>query len=142
MRGAVVTQIHSLTHSLTHSISLSSNLHFDFFRFDTLRGIRGEIQCQIKIQFFGDINPFKESSAGVQYFSMSCVPPGLQIQAFLGFLEVLHTEDDPEYHWTDNFRTPRTSNEARTRCMFRLSGQIRRQLGRKVRNEKLHHDTT
>jgi hypothetical protein len=39
--------------------------------------------------------------------------------------------DDPEYHWTDSFRTPRTSNEARTRVMYRLAGHLRRAIGRK-----------
>jgi len=101
-------------------------------RFDTLRGVRGELQVQVKLQFFGDINPFKDSSAGVQFFSMSRIPQFQNVSAILGFVEVLDNEDDPEYHWTDNFRTPRTSNEERMRCMFRLSGQIRRKLGRRV----------
>ncbi|KAJ1510770.1 hypothetical protein HMI56_006183 [Coelomomyces lativittatus] len=34
--------------------------------YDTLRGIRGEVHVQVKLQFFGDFNPFKQSSAGVQ----------------------------------------------------------------------------
>jgi Ca2+-dependent lipid-binding protein len=37
--------------------------------YDTLRGIRGEIHVQIRLQFFGDINPFKESSTGMQVCS-------------------------------------------------------------------------
>src|SRR4051812_10723920 len=32
--------------------------------YDTLRGICGELNAQVKLQFFGDVNPFKESSAG------------------------------------------------------------------------------
>lgn len=39
---------------------------------------------------------------------------------------------DPEYHWTDTFRTPRTSNESRTRTMFQLSGGLRRLIGKRV----------
>jgi hypothetical protein len=32
--------------------------------YDTLRGIRGEINVQVKLAYFGDNNPFKDSSAG------------------------------------------------------------------------------
>lgn len=100
--------------------------------YDTLLGVRGELNAQIKLQFFGDINPFKDSSAGVQFVSSSAVPATHHIVSVLGFVSAIDNEDDPEYHWTDNFRTPRKSNEARTRVMFKLSGQIRRQVGKKV----------
>ncbi|KAJ3415693.1 hypothetical protein HDV05_004371 [Chytridiales sp. JEL 0842] len=100
--------------------------------FDTLRGVRGEMNLQVKLQFFGDGNRFSDSSAGVQFFSMPCIPPTYHVSAVLGFVSTLDSEDDPEYHWADNFRTPRTSNDARTRIMFRLSGRLRRQLGKKV----------
>nr|KAJ3418010.1 hypothetical protein HK105_000483 [Polyrhizophydium stewartii] len=100
--------------------------------YDTLLGVRGEVNAQVKLQLFGDINPFKDSSAGVQFFTVSEPPPNYQIVAVRGFVNALDHEDDPEYHWSDNFRTPRKSNEARTRVMFRLSGHIRRQLGKKV----------
>lgn len=100
--------------------------------YDTLLGVRGELNAQIKLQFFGDINPFKDSSAGVQFISSSAVPTTHQIVSVLGFVSAIDNEDDPEYHWADNFRTPRKSNEARTRVMFKLSGQIRRQVGKKV----------
>ena len=95
-------------------------------------GVRGELNAQIKLQFFGDINPFKDSSAGVQFFSSNSIPVTHQIISVLGFVSSIDNEDDPEYHWADNFRTPRKSNEARTRVMFKLSGQIRRQVGKKV----------
>ncbi|KAJ1332736.1 hypothetical protein BSLG_008365 [Batrachochytrium salamandrivorans] len=100
--------------------------------YDTLLGVRGELNAQVKLQLFGDINPFKDSSAGVQFFTVPTPPPNYQIVSVLGFVSALDNEDDPEYHWSDNFRTPRKSNEARTRAMFRLSGHIRRQLGKKV----------
>ncbi|KAI9007389.1 hypothetical protein BC832DRAFT_610651 [Gaertneriomyces semiglobifer] len=100
--------------------------------FDTLRGVRGELSVQVRLQFFGDINPFKDSSAGVQFHTMTAIPPGLSVASVLGFVNALEVEDDPEYHWSDNFRTPRTSNESRMRVMYRLSGQLRRQLGKKV----------
>ncbi|KND04384.1 uncharacterized protein SPPG_00115 [Spizellomyces punctatus DAOM BR117] len=100
--------------------------------FDTLRGARGELNVQVRLQFFGDVNPFKDSSAGVQFYTMTSLPPNVNVVAVLGFVSALDNEDDPEYHWSDNFRTPRTSNESRTRVMYRLSGQLRRQLGKKV----------
>ncbi|KAI9022024.1 hypothetical protein DFJ74DRAFT_768609 [Hyaloraphidium curvatum] len=151
---------------------------------DTLLGVRGEINVQIRLQFFGDSNPFRDSSAGVQYFCtpsmVACPPPGPPVQrrgtmdddgrdvirvpsdigpespthgdimvypgqAFagpggyyyrvsqvLGFVELLDWNDDPEYHWADTFRTPRFSNESRQLLLFRLSGHIRRQLGKRV----------
>ncbi|KAJ3174916.1 hypothetical protein HDU87_006582 [Geranomyces variabilis] len=100
--------------------------------FDTLRGARGELNVQVRLQFFGDVNPFKDSSAGVQFYTMTSLPPNMNVVGVLGFVSALDNEDDPEYHWSDNFRTPRTSNESRTRVMYRLSGQLRRQLGKKV----------
>ncbi|KAK9764488.1 hypothetical protein K7432_007950 [Basidiobolus ranarum] len=100
--------------------------------YDTLRGVRGEIYVQVKIQFFGDVNPFKDSSAGVQFFSISTVTEKFPIVAMYGFVDALLCENDPEYHWSDSFRTPRSSNESRQRLLYRMSGQLRRLLGRKV----------
>ena len=37
--------------------------------YDTLRGVRGELYLSIKLQFIGDDNPFRDSSAGVMFFS-------------------------------------------------------------------------
>jgi hypothetical protein len=43
--------------------------------YDTIRGIRGEINVQVKLQFFGDVNPFKDSSAGrFAHLSFMCFP--------------------------------------------------------------------
>jgi hypothetical protein len=67
---------------------------------------------------FGDINPFKDSSAGVQFYSIPTMPCSFGV--ILGFVYALEHHDDPEYHWTDSFRTPRKSNDARTKVMFRL----------------------
>lgn len=97
--------------------------------FDTLRGVRGELCIQVKLQFFGDNNPFKDSSAGVRFFSVKKLPVQSTV---LGLVSALDVSDDPEFHWTESFRTPRTSNEARTRIMFQLSGQLRRLIGKRV----------
>ena len=50
----------------------------------------------------------------------------------VGFVEELMAESDPEYHWSDNFRTSRFSNEERQRTFLQLSGKLRRIVGRKV----------
>ncbi|KAG0238402.1 hypothetical protein BGW42_005635 [Actinomortierella wolfii] len=100
--------------------------------YDTIRGIRGELNVQVKLQFFGDVNPFKDSSAGIMFFSTNSLPSGYQIVAMHGFVDAIVNEDDPEYHWSDSFRTQRSSNEARQRLLFRLSGQLRRLLGKET----------
>jgi hypothetical protein len=56
------------------------------------------LNAQVKIQFFGNINPFKDSSAGVQFFSSPIIPPSFQIVSVLGFVSAIQSEDDPEYH--------------------------------------------
>ena len=81
--------------------------------YDTLRGIRGEVNVQVRLLFFGDVNPFKDSSAGVLVFGSTALPSGYKVEDVFGFVEVLINEDDPEYHWSDSFRTPRYSNESR-----------------------------
>lgn len=43
------------------------------------------------------MNPFKDSSAGVQFYSSETLPSHLKIAAVLGFVSVLENEDDPEY---------------------------------------------
>ncbi|RKP23918.1 hypothetical protein SYNPS1DRAFT_23997, partial [Syncephalis pseudoplumigaleata] len=101
--------------------------------YDTLRGMRGELHIQVRLQFFGDANPFNDSSAGVAFLSGTQLPPlGRSSAVTLGFVDAFESERDPEYHWSDSFRTPRASNEARQRLLFRLSGRLRRALGVKV----------
>jgi Ca2+-dependent lipid-binding protein len=36
--------------------------------YDTFHGVRGQLRISLKLQFFGDVNPFKDSSAGLQFF--------------------------------------------------------------------------
>ncbi|ORZ32638.1 C2 domain-containing protein [Catenaria anguillulae PL171] len=45
----------------------SSEIRGWFPLYDTLRGIRGEVYVTVRLQFFGNANPFKDSSAGVQF---------------------------------------------------------------------------
>ena len=46
---------------------------------DELDNSSAEIFIQAKIQFFGDSNPFKESSAGVQFFCTSEIPSCIKV---------------------------------------------------------------
>ncbi|XP_062513115.1 C2 domain-containing protein 5-like isoform X2 [Corticium candelabrum] len=100
--------------------------------YDTLHGIRGELHVQIRVKFIQDINRFRQSSCGVQFFSSFCIPECYHCHALFGFVEELVVNDDPEYQWIDKIRTPRSSNEARQLLFSRLSGELRRKIGLKV----------
>ena len=101
--------------------------------FDTLRGTRGQLQLVIKAQFTEDANPFRHSSAGVRFLATSQLDgPSLLIESVLGFADELVVDNDPEYEYLDNFRSARKSNESRHQVFYRLSGSVRRQIGKKV----------
>jgi hypothetical protein len=100
--------------------------------YDTLRGVRGELSVVVKMDFIGDVNPFKESGAGVTFYAMPSVPPGGELLSLVGLVEELVVVDDPESHWLDPIRTARLSNERRQHLLYQLCGKIRRQMGRKV----------
>lgn len=101
--------------------------------YDTLEGIRGKLYIVIKVQFFSDENPFKESSAGVKFFMGSILEPSvLSIESLVAFVEELVVENDPEYEWSDNFRSSRKSNESRQLLLYRLSNTVRRLVGKKA----------
>lgn len=36
--------------------------------FDTMHGIRGEVNVIVKVELFNDFNKFRQSSCGVQFF--------------------------------------------------------------------------
>lgn len=97
--------------------------------YDTLHGIRGEINIMVKVDLFTDYNKFKQSSCGVRFFSCVGVPSGLHVQQLIGFVEQLVVNDDPEYQWIDKIRTPRASNETRQALFCKLSGQVQRRIG-------------
>ena len=105
--------------------------------FDTLKGIRGEIYVNVKLQFIGNDNPFQDSSAGVQFFSASSLSPkAFIIKDVLGFVVDLVVEDDPESSWQDYFRKSgqvgKSSNAVRQKVLYNLSAEVRRELGKKV----------
>ncbi|CAN0426173.1 unnamed protein product, partial [Ectocarpus fasciculatus] len=102
--------------------------------YDTLRGVRGALCLVIKVRFIGDQNPFRESSAGVQFFGVSTLNPELYTvqKEVVGLVDELVVDNDPEYQWMDNFRQARTSNESRQSLLYKLDATVRRQLGKKV----------
>ncbi|RMX68609.1 hypothetical protein KXD40_007758 [Peronospora effusa] len=101
--------------------------------YDTLLGVRCELSLVIRLQYFGDVNPFRESSAGVQFFGLSTLDPSLyRIESMLGFVEELVVHADPEYSWSDNFRTSRKSNEHRQLLLYKLSSQVVTMVGKKA----------
>ncbi|CAD7093400.1 unnamed protein product [Hermetia illucens] len=102
--------------------------------FDTMHGIRGEVNVIVKVDLFSDANKFRQSSCGVQFFHSPNVPHGYRAQVIHGFVEELVVNDDPEYQWIDKIRTPRASNEARQVVFLKLSGQVQRKIGLKAIN--------
>jgi hypothetical protein len=43
--------------------------------YDTLQGVRGEVLVSIKLNLIGDVNPFRDSSAGVRLLPFSTLDP-------------------------------------------------------------------
>ena len=96
------------------------------------RGGVGEISLQARFQFFGDSNPFKESSAGVQFFVSDAWTRELGPTRLMGLVDCEVGAPDPEFEWSESFRSARASNLTSTRVLYELSGRLRRQLGKKV----------
>ena len=92
--------------------------------YDTMHGIRGEVNIIVKVELFSDLNKFRQSSCGVQFFCCQEVPEGYKAQFIPGFVEELVVNDDPEYKWIDKIRTPRASNEARQLLFSKASGLV------------------
>ncbi|XP_032676606.1 uncharacterized protein LOC116846631 isoform X2 [Odontomachus brunneus] len=100
--------------------------------YDTMHGIRGEVNIIVKVELFSDFNKFRQSSCGIQFFYSPNIPYGYHAQMIHGFVEELVVSDDPEYQWIDKIRTPRASNEARQTLFFKLSGEVQRKIGLKA----------
>lgn len=100
--------------------------------YDTMHGIRGEVNVTVKVELFSDFNRFRQSSCGVHFFYSPTIPQGYQAKVINGFVEELIVDDDPEYQWIDKIRTPRASNEARQTLFFKLSGELQRKIGVKA----------
>ncbi|XP_043569345.1 C2 domain-containing protein 5 isoform X8 [Chiloscyllium plagiosum] len=100
--------------------------------YDTIHGIRGEINVMVKVDLFNDLNRFRQSSCGVKFFCTTSIPKCYKAVTIHGFVEELVVNEDPEYQWIDRIRTPRASNEARQRLISLMSGELQRKIGLKV----------
>ncbi|XP_068134078.1 C2 domain-containing protein 5 isoform X2 [Hyperolius riggenbachi] len=100
--------------------------------YDTIHGIRGEINVVVKVDLFNDLNRFRQSSCGVKFFCTTSIPKSYRAVVIHGFVEELVVNEDPEYQWIDRIRTPRASNEARQRLISLMSGELQRKIGLKV----------
>lgn len=107
--------------------------------YDPLEGVRGELGLSVKLNFIDNINPFRDSSAGVQLFPFSSfdVHSGYIVQHVFGFVEELVVADDPEFEWNadgykTNFRLARGSHERRQTLMYLLDSSVRRRMCKKV----------
>ena len=81
------------------------------------------------------MNPFRDSSAGVQLFPFSKLDgnnSGYTISHVFGFVEELVVADDPEFEWSDNFNQARASHETRQTLMYLLDAKVRRRMCKKV----------
>lgn len=78
----------------------SSQISGWFPIFDTLQGIRGEINISVKIQLF-DMNPFKDSSVGIQFFSIDSLSTSssYKLESVLGFVSALDNVDGKSYRF-------------------------------------------
>ncbi|GKY92086.1 hypothetical protein MPSEU_000180000 [Mayamaea pseudoterrestris] len=102
--------------------------------YDTLSGVRGELYLSIKLNFIGDVNPFRDSSAGVRLLPFSTIDEasGFSVKHIFGFVEELVVADDPEYRWSENYRRARVSHETRQTLLYLLDASVRRRMCKTV----------
>uniref|UniRef100_A0A182QW95 C2 domain-containing protein n=1 Tax=Anopheles farauti TaxID=69004 RepID=A0A182QW95_9DIPT len=131
--GKVYINLSPLLHSTSKSRTGKGSMMSGWLPvYDTIHGVRGEINVIVKVDLFTDFNKFRQSSCGVLFFHPSNIPYGYSIAMYHGFVEELVVNDDPEYQWIDKIRTPRASNEARQLAFMKLSAQVQRKIGIKA----------
>lgn len=102
--------------------------------YDTLAGVCGELLLSVKLNYIGDVNPFRDSSAGVRLLPFSTIDreSGLVLRHVYGFVEELVVADDPEFDWHETIRKSKVSHEARQTLMYRLDCCVRRRMCKTV----------
>lgn len=132
--GSVYVDLNPLLMRSVVDMGSDNDLKGFFPIYDPLEGVRGELEVSIKVNFIGDTNPFRDSSAGVQLFPFSSfdVNSGYSIRHLFGFCEELVVAADPEFDLTGVFRIERTSHEKRQVMMYLLDASVRRRLCKKV----------
>eukprot|EP01028_Stygiella_incarcerata_P000729 TRINITY_DN11117_c0_g1_i2.p1 TRINITY_DN11117_c0_g1~~TRINITY_DN11117_c0_g1_i2.p1 ORF type:complete len:1065 (+),score=303.23 TRINITY_DN11117_c0_g1_i2:50-3244(+) len=100
---------------------------------DPLNGARGELSIVVKLEFTDDINPFRDSSASVQFFASPVLSSSVgTVKRIIGLVGDVVVKDDPERTWKDSFRSKRSSNRARQEMLYEISGKLRRLVGKRV----------
>ena len=132
--GVVYIDLTPLIMRTAHSNDKDLVIQGWFPLFDTTKGIRGFLSVIVKLQFIGNDNPFRDSSAGVQFFSSSSLSlKAFVIQEVLGLVVDLVVDDDLESSWQDYFRKAnKSTNESRLKALYNLSAEVRREIGKKV----------
>jgi len=107
--------------------------------YDTLTGVTGELLLQVKLNFIGDVNPFRDSSAGVRLLPFSTLDPasGFVLTHVHGFVEELVVADDPEFEWQQSSNNTlssrsRVSHENRQTLLYLLDSCVRRRMCKTV----------
>ena len=60
--------------------------------YDTMHGIRGEVNLIIKVDLFSDVNKFRQSSCGIQFFYCKCTKIIFNEEALTTFFSSLFIE--------------------------------------------------
>eukprot|EP01138_Halocafeteria_seosinensis_P011276 gb/GECG01011518.1/.p1 GENE.gb/GECG01011518.1/~~gb/GECG01011518.1/.p1 ORF type:complete len:1646 (+),score=234.79 gb/GECG01011518.1/:1-4938(+) len=102
--------------------------------YDTIEGIRGEIEVTVRLQSFGDTwQGGTEAHTTINFFNESTlVQTQYPQQWIIGFVAELLTEDDPEFDWSDSFRSSRKSNQSRQLLLHRMAHALRSRIAKKV----------
>ena len=108
--------------------------------YDTLKGVGGELHISVKLNFIGDVNPFRDSSAGVRLLPFSTIDPasGFVISHIFGFVEELVVADDPEFEtWNESYtrrgsQSNSKAHENRQTLLYLLDASVRRRMCKTV----------
>ncbi|SOV10358.1 conserved Plasmodium protein, unknown function [Plasmodium gaboni] len=103
--------------------------------YDSLAGLKGELYCIIKWEFFEEKNPYNENSSDVLLLGTTFFPNNspYYIEQIIDFANELKIVNDPEYDWKDLIRSNRNSNEARCDVIQNSFMQTRKLIGKKAK---------
>ncbi|CRG98795.1 conserved Plasmodium protein, unknown function [Plasmodium relictum] len=103
--------------------------------YDSLAGLKGELYCIIKWEFFEEKNPYNDNSADVLLLGTTSFPNNspYHIEQIIDFAHELKIVNDPEYDWKDLIRSNRNSNEARCDVIQNSFMQTRKIIGKKAK---------
>jgi hypothetical protein len=73
--GVVYVDLNPLIMRTAHDSDKDLVIEGWFPLYETLNGLQGSLYIHVKLQFIGNDNPFRDSAAGVQFFSTSSLSP-------------------------------------------------------------------